>query len=104
MLKHHSRLLATALALVAKAAFASAAAAGASARPQARARTAPVLRASHPAPAGVTPRPVAAVPLRVPDRRAYPEQKAAANAAAARRAGRRSPARRSVLAPTIARN
>jgi hypothetical protein len=103
MLKHHSRLLATALALAATATFASAAAAGASARPQARARPAPVLRASHPAPAGVKPRPAAA-PLRVPDPRAYAGQKAAANAAAARLAGRPSPALPSVLAPTTARN
>src|SRR5204862_633080 len=46
----------------------------------------------------------AAVPLRVPDPGAYAAQKAAANAAAARLAGRPFPARPSVLAPTIVRN
>ena len=104
MLKHPSRLLATALALAATATFASAAAAGASARPQASPRTVPVLRASHPVPAGVKPRPAAAVPLRVPDPRVYAAQKAAADAAAARLSGRPSPALPSVLAPAIARN
>jgi hypothetical protein len=103
MLKH-SRLLATALALAATTTFASAAAVGASTRPPTSARTAPGLRASHPAPAGIRPRPVAAVPLRVPDPHVYAAQKAAADAAAARLAERPSPTLPSVLAPTIARN
>src|SRR5262245_18896229 len=102
-MKHHSRLLATALALAAVAMFASAAAAGASARPHGVSRAAPVLRMSHPAPAGVRPRTVGTVPLRVPDPGAYAAQKAAANAAVTRTAGR--PARGTrVLAPTIVRN
>jgi hypothetical protein len=101
-MKHHSRLLATALALAAVAVFASAAAAGASARPAGVSRAAPVLRMSHPAPAGVRPRTVGTVPLRVPDPRAYAAQKAAANAAARTATGPLPGT--SLNAPTIVRN
>jgi hypothetical protein len=103
MLKHRP-LLAAALGLAASAVFVSAGAAGASARPLARSGTAPVLRLSRPALAGVTPRAVRAVPLRVPDPGVYAAQKAAANAAAARRAGRPSPPAPAGLAPAILRN
>ena len=66
----------------------------------------PVLRVNHPAPAGTTPGAVRAVPLRVPDPAVYTAQKAAANAAAALRAGRPPPPGRAaaVLAPALARN
>jgi hypothetical protein len=102
-MKHHSRLLATVLALAAVATFASAATAGASARAHGVSRTAPVLRMSHPAPAGMKPRTVGTVPLRVPDPRAYAAQKAAANAAAARQAAR-PVSGTSRKAPTIVRS
>ena len=106
MLKHHTRLLGAALGLAASAVLASAAAAGAGARPQARSGTVPVLQVNRPAPAGVTPRALGAVPLRVPDPAIYAAQKAAANAAAAQRARRRPspPAPATVLAPAIVRN
>jgi hypothetical protein len=102
-MKHHSRLLATALALAAVATFASAAAAGASARAHGVSRPAPVLRMSYPAPAGVRPHTVGTVPLRVPDPHAYAAQKAAANAAAAGKAAR-PVSGTSRKAPTIVRN
>ena len=105
MLKQHTRLFAAALAVAASAVVASAGAAGASAGPPARSGTVPVLRVNRPAPAGVTPRALGAVPLRVPDPAVYAAQKAAANAAAARGAGRPSPpAPATVLAPAIVRN
>lgn len=104
MLKNCNRV-AVALALAGSAVLASAGAAGASAHAQARPRLVPVLRSSHPAPAGVRPRAAGAVPLRVPDPRVYAAQKAAANSAAARLAGQRSPsARGTALAPSIVRN
>src|SRR5215468_11086725 len=105
MLKHHTRLLGAAAGLAASAVLASAGAAGASAGPQARSGTVPVLRVNRPAPAGVTPRALGAVPPRVPDPAVYAAQKSAADAAAARRAGRPSPsAPATVLAPAIVRN
>jgi hypothetical protein len=105
MLKHRTRLFAAAVGLAAAAVLASAGAAGASAGPQARSGTVPVLRVTRPAPAGVTPRALGAVPLRVPDPAVYAAQKAAADAAAARRAGRPSPpAPVTVLAPALVRN
>src|SRR5258708_23220221 len=66
----------------------------------------PVLRVNHPAPADLVPRTARAVPLRVPDPAVYAAQKAAANAAAALRAGRPPPAGRAaaVLAPALLRN
>ena len=65
----------------------------------------PILRLNHPAPAGATPGAVRAVPLRVPDPAVYAAQKAAANAAATRGAGRPSPpASATVLAPAVVRN
>jgi hypothetical protein len=66
----------------------------------------PVLRVNHPAPAGLVPRTARAVPLRAPDPAVYAAQKAAANAAAALRAGRPPPPGRAaaVLAPALARN
>lgn len=64
----------------------------------------PVLRLNHPAPAGVIPRTARAVPLRVPNPAVYATQKAAANAAAARRAGQPAPRAPAVLAPALVRN
>src|SRR5690349_9315217 len=64
----------------------------------------PVLRLNHPAPAGVIPRTVRAVPLRAPNSAVYAAQKAAANAAAARRAAHPAPRAPAVLAPAIVRN
>ena len=104
MVKRHNGLLAAALALAVPAVFASAAAAGAGVRPQAGPWPAPVLRAIHPAPAGVMGRPVGAVPVRVPDPRAYAAQKAAANAAAAGLAARAPAPGAAVLAPGLVRN
>jgi hypothetical protein len=87
MLNHQPRLLAAALIVTVPAALAVAGAATASASsPMGSPRPALVLQVSHPAPAHVAPRPVQAVPLRVPNPRVYAAQKAAANAAAARRA------------------
>ena len=102
MPRHQSRLLA-AVALAVPAVFASAAAAGASVGQQTShwPMPVPVLRAIHLPSAGVKGRPTGAVPLRVPNPRAYAAQKAAANAAAARRASASPPA---VLAPSLARN
>src|SRR6266704_2451830 len=77
----------------------------AQARPLPPTVTRPVLQLNRPAPADVTPRALGAVPLRVPDPAVYAAQKAAANAAAARGAGRPSPpAPATVLAPAIVRN
>jgi hypothetical protein len=104
MLKHRNQL-AAALALAASAVLVSAGAAAAGTAPQGRHASALAVHASRPVPAGVTPRAGPAVPLRVPDRAAYAAEKAAANTAAARLAGRHSAAAgASVLAPTIARN
>jgi hypothetical protein len=104
MLKHRNQL-AAALALAASAVLVSAGAAAAGTAPQGRHAPALAVRASRPAPAGVTQRAAGAVPLRVPDPAAYAAQKAAADAAAARLAGRHSAAGGArVLAPTIARN
>jgi len=63
-----------------------------------------VLRPNHPAPAGIRPRVARPVPLKVPDPAAYAAQKAAANAAAARLAARKSPSASAALAPTLLRN
>src|SRR5215472_1580527 len=63
-----------------------------------------VLRPNHPAPAGIRPRVARPVPLKVPDPAAYAAQKAAANAAAARLAARKSPSASAALAPTLVRN
>src|SRR5262245_29127463 len=104
MPKHHYRLLVGAVAVATSAAFASAGAAMASAHPRAAARTALAVGVNHPAPAGLTPRAVGAVPLRVPNPAAYAAQKAAANAAAARLAARRSASPHAALAPSIVRN
>ena len=104
MLKHHTRLLGAALGLAASAVLASVGAAGASAGPQARSGTVPVLQVNRPAPAGVIPRTARAVPLRVPDPAVYAAQKAAANAAAARRVARAARSAAAVLAPAVVRN
>jgi hypothetical protein len=96
--------LAAALVLAASAVLVSAGAAGASVGPQAASGTVPELRLNHAAPAGVTPGPTRAVPLRVPDAGVYAAQKAAANAAAARGAGRPARPARAVLAPGVVRN
>jgi hypothetical protein len=64
----------------------------------------PVLRVNHPAPADVIPRTVRAVPLRVPSPAIYAAQKAAANAAAARRTGRPARSAPAVLPPAVVRN
>jgi hypothetical protein len=96
--------LAAALVLAASAVLVSAGATGASVGPQAGSGTVPVLRLNHAAPAGVTPGTARAVPLRVPDAGVYAAQKAAANAAAARRAGRPTRPARAVLAPGVVRN
>jgi hypothetical protein len=96
--------LAAALVLAASAVLVSAGAAGASVGPQAASGTVPELRLNHAAPAGVTPGPTRAVPLRVPDAGVYAAQKAAANAAAARGAGRPAGPARAVLAPGVVRN
>jgi len=82
----------------------SAGSAGASTHSQPGAAVVPALRLNHPAPAGARPRPVTAVPLRVPDRAAYAAQKAAANAAAARLAAGRSRPSATPLAPSLPRN
>jgi len=105
MLKHQSRLLMAALALVVPAASASTVAA-ASVRPQAGPWPTPVLRAIHLPPAGVKGRPAGSVPLRVPNPSAYAAQKAAANVAAARLAARASSSARptAALAPSFVRN
>jgi hypothetical protein len=63
-----------------------------------------MLRLNHPAPAGVSPRVVGTVPLRVPDPAAYAAQKAAANAVAARLAERASTSAGRALAPALLRN
>src|SRR6266581_7222533 len=104
MLKHHNQLCAAALVLAASAVFVSAGTAGASARPQAASRTALVVGLNRPAPAGVTPRPMGVVPLRVPNPAVYAAQKAAANAAAGQRAGRPARSAPAVLAPVFLRN
>jgi hypothetical protein len=107
MLKHQSRLLVAALALAVPAASASTVAAAAGVRPQpGPTRQLLVLRANGPAPAGVRARPVGAVPVRVPNPSAYAAQKAAANAAAARLAGRAlaSVPATAALGPSLVRN
>jgi hypothetical protein len=105
MFKHQSRLLVAALALAVPAALASTTAAGA--RPLAGPPgPTPALQVNHPAPSGVSARPVGVVPVRVPSPGAYAAQKAAANAAATRLAARASasaPAT-AVLAPSLVRN
>ena len=63
-----------------------------------------VLQLNHPAPADVIPHPAQAVPLRVPNPAAYAAQKAAANAAVARRAGHPAPRAPALLAPALVRN
>ena len=63
-----------------------------------------MMQLNHPAPAGVIPRTARAVPLRAPNPAVYAAQKAAANAAAARRAGRAARSAPAVLAPAIVRN
>ncbi len=104
VMKHRNRLFA-ALALAGSAVLVSAGAAGASTSSPVRHGTVPVLQSSRPAPAGVTPRPVGPVPLRVPSPSVYAAQKAAANSAAARLAGRHSlSAPGTVLAPSAVRN
>jgi hypothetical protein len=112
MLRHKSklpvsRLLVAAVALAVPAASVSTAAVAAGLRPHAGPhRLAPVLRANHPAPPGVTGRSVARVPVRVADPAAYAAQKAAANAAAARLNPRASASAPSMapLAPSLVRN
>jgi hypothetical protein len=104
MLKHRNQL-AAALALAASAVLVSAGAAAAGTTPQGRHAPALAVHASRLVPAGVTQRAAGAVPLRVPNPAAYAAQKAAANAAAARLAGRHSAmAGARVLAPTAVRN
>ncbi len=102
MLKHHNQLCAAALVLAASALFVSAGPAGASARPQAASRTALVVGLNRPAPAGVTPRPMGVVPLRVPDPAVYAAQKAAASAAEGRPSS--SAPATTGLAPAFLRN
>ncbi len=102
MLKHHNQLCAAALVLAASAVFVSAGPAGASARPQAASRTALVVGLNRPAPAGVTPRPMGVVPLRVPDPAVYAAQKAAASAAEGRPSS--SAPATTGLAPAFLRN
>jgi hypothetical protein len=105
MIKHQGRLLVAALALAVPAASGSMVAAAAGAGPSAGpSGSAPVLRANHPAPPGVTPRPVGAVPVRVPNPSTYAAQKAAANAAAARAATRAPGTATAALAPGLVRN
>jgi len=96
--------LAAALVLAASAVLVSAGAAGASAGSQAGSGMVPVLRLNRAAPAGVTSGTARAVPLRVPDAGVYAAQKAAANASAARRAGRPARSARAVLTPGVVRN
>jgi hypothetical protein len=102
MLKHHNQRCAAALVLAASAVFVSAGTAGASARPQAASRTALVVGLNRPAPAGVTPRPMGVVPLRVPNPAVYAAQKAAANAAEGRPSS--SAPATTGLAPAFLRN
>lgn len=105
MLNYRSRLPVAVLALAVSAAFASTAAAAAGTRPQAGPpRPTLVLQANHAAPSGVSGRPAAAVPVRVPNPSAYAAQKAAANAAAARLAARTSASPAAALAPSLVRN
>ena len=104
MLKHRNQL-AAALALAGSVVLVSAGAAAAGTTPQGSHSAAPVVRASRAVPAGVVPRAVSAVPLRVPNPAAYAAQKAAANAAAAGLVGRHpAAARTGALAPSIVRN
>src|SRR6478752_80801 len=100
MLRHHPKLLLAALILMFPAALVSAAAGSASAAPTPTSQPAPV-RQLHQAPDHLTPRPAPARPLRVPNARGYAAEKAAANAAAARRSSISTP---STLAPTLLRN
>lgn len=100
MLRHHPRLLTAALILAVPAALISAAASSASAAPTPTSRSAPV-RQAHRAPDHLAPRPARAVPQRVPNPSGYAAEKAAANAAAARRSSISPPA---TLAPTLLRN
>jgi hypothetical protein len=64
----------------------------------------PTLQANFPVPAGVRPRPMTAIPLRVPDPAAYAAQKAAADAAAAQLGAGRSRLTAAALAPSLPRN
>jgi hypothetical protein len=89
--------------LAAMAAAVSAGAALASTGPHAGVGTRLTVRLNHPAPAGIRPRAVGAVPLRVPDPAAYSAQKAAASAATARLAEPVSPAS-AALAPSLLRD
>jgi hypothetical protein len=104
MLKRLNQLIVAALVLAVPALFVPAGAAGASAQRPTSAQRLPVLRRMHPAPAGVRPRSVGTVPLRVPSPTVYAAQKATANAAAARRAGRPPAPTSGGRAPAIARN
>ena len=104
MLKRLSQLIVAALIVAVPALFVPAAAAAASARRPARSQRLPVLRRMHPAPAGVRTPAMGTVALRVPDPASYAAQKATADRAAARRAGRLSAPASAGLAPVIARN
>ena len=104
MRKRQCQLFVTGMLLAGSAVLVSAGSAGASTHSQPGAAAVPALRLNHPAPAGARPRPVTAVPLRVPDRAAYAAQKAAANAAAARLAAGRSRPSATPLAPSLPRN
>ena len=95
---------ASALVLAALGAAAPAGAARAGGGPQAWLRTGFALQLNHPAPAGLTPRATGTMPLRVPDPAAYTAEKAAADAAAARLAGRASASADVRLAPALLRN
>jgi hypothetical protein len=93
MFRHNILLAGAALALAAPVALAVGAA-GASTQQRATAHSdarSLVVRASHPVPPGVTPRPLGNHPLLEPDPAVYAAQKRAANAAAARLTARRAP-------------
>ena len=72
--------------------------------PQAWPRAGFALQLNRPAPAGITPRAAGRLPLRVSDPAAYAAEKATADAAAARLAGRASPPAAALLGPSLLRN
>jgi hypothetical protein len=72
--------------------------------PHTWARTGFVVQLNHPAPAGMTPRAAVTMPLRVPDPAAYAAEKAAADAGAARLAGRAPSLTAARLGPSLLRN
>lgn len=106
MLRLTSKLLVATAALAVPAASLSTAAAATGNNSQAGSpRLGTEVRANVPAPAGVRPRSVGSLPVRVANRSAYAAQKASANAAASRANPRTSAARtRPPLAPSLVRN